>query len=159
MQLAERGRAIKQVNVAVLVGTLVGLGVLMWVPGADAYVRAPRAERTAIERTVRDWWYQQRHACLGSDRLGFRGALVSAVDRRYAEALTDDNSCTYSFGYFVRRPRRVGGNWKVIGASSDNAQKCSYYASFLPQKVMAEFKVTGVRTSSGPLVRCVPRRS
>lgn len=97
MQLAGSGRTIKQVNVAVLVGVLVGLGTLMWVPGAGAYV--------------------------------------------------------------LRRPRRVGGDWKVIGASSASAQKCSYYASFLPRKVMAEFKVTGVRTSSGPLVRCVPGRS
>jgi hypothetical protein len=154
-----RSRTIKQLNIAVVVGVLAGLGTLMWVPGAGAYLRASGSERAAIDRTVRDWWYQQRHACLGSDRLVFRAALVSSIDRRYAEAVTDDNSCTYSFGYFVRRPRRVGDNWKVIGASSDNAQKCSYYASFLPRKVMAEFKVTGVRKSSGPLVRCVPTRS
>lgn len=121
---------------------------------AFAYHAATKRETRAIRAAIladRQGLYIE---CLGNDRLGFRKAYISSANPRYALGGVVDNSCTYSFGYFLHRPSRRSERWHVLGALPDSLELCSQFRKFLPEAVIRDFRISGQMGTAGPIGRC-----
>jgi hypothetical protein len=138
---------------AVAAATLI---LAAWTSGAYAYVTASSSQRTSIDQSITQWRASHVGRCQGSDKLGFRGAWIATANPLYGQGLVDDNSCTFAFGYFVKRQTATANSWDVIGTFPDSAEQCSYFSGFLPRNVEGDFGVEGI-TGSGRLQRCAPK--
>jgi hypothetical protein len=136
-------------------GFLTTAVLCLGVAGAGAYVTASVSQRTAMDQVVAQWWQAHDGQCEGSDKLGFLGAEISTANALYGQAEVDDNSCTYSFGYFVRRTSPTASDWEVIGNFPDSAEECSFFAHFLPANVISDYKIGGLTGPNSGIHRCV----
>lgn len=65
-----------------------------------------------------------------------------------------DSGCTFTVGYFLRRPTSRSKRWSVVLNEPDSAQPCSYFKSRVPSRVLREFAITGVTGPKGGVGLC-----
>jgi hypothetical protein len=141
---------------AILLGGIATLALAGAPLVSFGYTYASAPENNAIRNAVLAWRARHSLRCIPGERFEFTRSTISSVNRRYGYAGVSDNSCTYAFGYFVSRPSTSGERWKVVGTNADSAQPCSYFASFLPKDVIAEFGVKGVNNQGVDFGPCQP---
>jgi hypothetical protein len=130
------------------------LAALCCVSTADAKRPANHVETRAIHRTLERYWTAQNASCqTSSDRFDVGRAYVSTANPHYGYGSVTDNSCTYAFGYFVRRASVHGEAWRVVVAFQDSAQNCSDFRRVLPISVIDEFELRGIG-SNGTFGAC-----
>jgi hypothetical protein len=120
------------------------LASLVCASPAAAQRAATGAQAAAIHQAVVAYWTNLHQQCLGGERLEQRAAYISTSDPQYGYGAVVDNSCGYAFGFFVRRPRTTGEDWRVVGSYQDSAQDCTEFERFLPVRVIAEFSLKGL---------------
>ena len=94
-----------------------------------------------------------RKSCTGGDTLHFGATYLSTAHPKYGFVSVTDNSCTYAFGYFVKRSTPSSNSWRFVTSQADSAQACSYFRSVLPTAVIADFQLKG--TINGNFGLCV----
>jgi len=114
-----------------------------------AYTTATRTQRAAIRRVVYARWRSLVPSDCPSQVGGPKvftmfSARVSSLDLRYAFASVRDDGCTFTIGYFVRRPTTGSNRWRVVVGEADSAQDCSEYRQ-VPGPVLREFAIEGVK--------------
>ena len=98
---------------------------------------------------LKDW----RTQC-GSRSFVYRGSYISTVDPRFALGSIADNSCTYTFGYFLYRPSKRSQTWKIMLGFADSLQACSVFRRVMPERVVRDFKLEGAASGSGVMGPC-----
>jgi hypothetical protein len=81
--------------------------------------------------------------CQGGDTFQLGVSYVSSANPRFGFVAVTDNSCSYAFGYFLRRRSSRSADWAYVLTLNDSAQPCTYYTQRLPRAVVAEFKLRG----------------
>lgn len=110
---------------------------------ASAERRATKIEAVAIRVAVHTAWTRD----CKTQPFRYRGAKVSTVDARYALGLIDDNSCTYTVGWILKRPSTRSEDWRPVGGLADSAQACAAYERSVPERVVHDFKLWGTPSS------------
>jgi hypothetical protein len=121
--------------------------LMVLAPTAGAFRPATTAQRHAIRRVVkREWDADASHPCPieGPESFVFRGASISTVDPRFAQASVDDSGCTFTLGYVLRRPSKHGGGWRIVEKLLDSAQDCHSIRRHVPESVIRDFGIEGV---------------
>jgi hypothetical protein len=122
------------------------------------YRPATAMELNVIRRVVRkEWRSEARIPCPigGSNTFHLDWAYISTIDPRYALAEVKDSGCTYTRGYFLRRPSKHSERWEVVARRLDSAQSCSSFTDSVPKRVVREFSIEGTRGNAGPVGPCM----
>lgn len=122
------------------------------------YRPATATELSVIRLVVRkEWRSEATIPCPigGSNTFHLDWAYVSTVDPRYALVEVKDSGCTYTTGYFLRRPSTHSERWAVVARRLDSAQSCSNFTARVPKRVLREFSIEGTRGNTGPVGLCV----
>jgi hypothetical protein len=141
------------VTIALSTALLGSVATVSW-----GYRPATATELSVIRRVVRkEWRSEATIPCPtgGSDTFHLDWAYVSTVDPRYALVEIKDSGCTYTTGYFLRRPSTHSERWTVVVRRLDSAQSCSEFTAHVPKRVVREFSIEGTRGNTGPVGLCV----
>ena len=140
--------------------TVLGVAAVAWAAaGAAAYTTAAGGQRTAILNAVHEQWRlevpNQCPAGIGGPAVfHMNWARISSIYPEYAYASVQDDGCTYTMGYFLRRPNMRSDQWHVVTRQLDSAQSCSELRP-VPGPVLNEFGLEG-NTGEGELRLCGP---
>jgi hypothetical protein len=69
--------------------------------------------------------------------------------------MVKDSGCTYTTGYFVRRPSGRSERWRVVARQIDSAQACWYFIRRLPRRMLREFSIGGLSGYQSGVGLCV----
>jgi hypothetical protein len=138
-----------------------GVAAAAWAAaGAAAYTAATGGQYTAIQNAVHNQWRlelpNQCPADIGGPTVfHLNWARISSIYPEYAHASVQDDSCTYTVGYVLRRPNMHSNQWHVITRQLDSAQSCSELRP-VPGPVLNEFGIEGNTGGEGELHLCGP---
>jgi hypothetical protein len=57
-------------------------------------------------------------------------------------------------GFVLERPNTRSNAWRIIVTEQNSAQDCSEFTHRVPEAVLREFHIKGVRPSSGSFGQC-----
>jgi hypothetical protein len=117
---------------------------LIFAPSALAHRKVTGGVAAAMRSAVVQ--HLGKPSCTGKDTLRIVGTSLSTANSQYGLVLTADNSCTYSFGYFVQRSTS-SSKWHVVAAVNDSTQDCSYFTRRLPGAVVTDYELKGLSGS------------
>jgi hypothetical protein len=131
------------------VAACAGLAAVLTLLATTAVATAERPATAVESRAIRTVLLKNWRTNCGSRPFSYRGAHVSAVDARFAIGSIVDNTCTYTFGFFLRRPSVRSESWRIILGFGDSAEPCSEFTRVMPERVVRDFKLEGASTTSG----------
>lgn len=129
--------------VACAVALVAAVLLVLAAPAAEAARKPTRAEAAAIKRVALRVCSTPVGACR------YHGARVSTRNLRFAWA--DVTGEGFS-GALVKRPRRRGAAFRVVGTQGGGIGTCAYWRARAPRPVLRDLRVSGLLRSGSSAV-------